>query len=210
MVAPRDRDPAHSVSNSGLDHLRGLSNNLFDRRLREAVRLRQVLGSLQRWRGTPDQRRNARRCGDGLHDWVRSRDSQSSHHRRRTAAPGGGILSQVKSSQVKSSQVKSSQVKSSQVKSSQVISTHSLPPLLAHLSLGLEAVVTRGVKMPSTVPGKKQSAYLPEVTAKRPLDDLEAITRTQNQDAWRRARVRSLTAGGRLRADWLWPGAPPR
>ena len=37
----------------------------------------------------------------------------------------------------------SSQVKS-QVKSSQVLS---LPPLLAHLSLGLEAVVTRGVKM---------------------------------------------------------------
>ena len=125
MVAPRDRDPAHSVSNSGLDHLRGLSNNLFDRRLREAVRLRQVLGSLQRWRGTPDQRRNARRCGDGLHDWVRSRDSQSSHHRRRTAAPRRGNL----------------QV--SQVKSS----LYSLPPLLAHLSLGLEAVVTRGVKM---------------------------------------------------------------
>ena len=91
MVAPRDRDPAHSVSNSGLDHLRGLSNNLFDRRLREAVRLRQVLGSLQRWRGTPDQRRNARRCGDGLHDWVRSRDSQSSHHKKTDGTPGGGI-----------------------------------------------------------------------------------------------------------------------
>ena len=186
MVAPRDRDPAHSVSNSGLDHLRGLSNNLFDRRLREAVRLRQVLGSLQRWRGTPDQRRNARRCGDGLHDW---RDSQSSHHEDgRLPPPGGGIFKSVKSSQVKSSPLPST----------------TAGPLISR---------SRGCCDPrceDAVDRPEKAICILRKLPRSALDDLEAITRTQNQDAWRRARVRSLTAGGRLRADWLWPGAPPR
>ena len=66
------------------------SNNLLDRRLGEAVRLGQVLGGLQCWRGTPDQRRNARRCGDGLHHWVRNRDSHCSH--RRTVRSARGIF----------------------------------------------------------------------------------------------------------------------
>ena len=165
MVAPRDRDPAHSVSNSGLDHLRGLSNNLFDRRLREAVRLRQVLGSLQRWRGTPDQRRNARRCGDGLHDWVRSRDSQSSHHRRRMAAtPRRGNLT-CKSSQVKSRPVKSSQIKSSQVKSSHLrpLPSTTAGPLISRSRGCCDPRCEDAVDRP-----EKAICILPEVTAKRP------------------------------------------
>ena len=174
MVAPRDRDHAHSVSNSGLDHLRGLSNNLFDRRLREAVRLRQVLGSLQRWRGTPDQRRNARRCGDGLHDWVRSRDSQSSHHRRRTAAttPRRGNL-QV--SQVKSSQVKSSHAQSSHLRP---LPSTTAGPLISRSRGCCDPRCEDAVDRP-----EKAICILPRKLPRSALDDLEAITRTQNQDA---------------------------